>query len=449
LSFFFPPISGGQFAAFADESKAFGLNTRPCATPYLQMPKTATGEFPRLLSQTGAFADTRTLTPSDALIPYDLNVAFWSDGAAKTRWISLPHQDASHTTTIAFSPTGEWKFPKGTIFVKHFELPVDTAHPETKRRLETRLLVCDATGAVYGVTYKWRPDNSDAELLRDSLVEPILIKTPAGTRTQEWYYPSPADCRTCHTDNAGDVLGVKTRQMNRDFTYPQSGVRENQLRAWDHLGMFTPALNEADIPQFRKLARADDESASLEDRARSYLDANCSQCHRPGGTILTFDTRYDTPLPEQNLLDASVLIDEGIDRARLVAPHDIWRSIAFMRVNTLEAFKMPPLARGVIDEGGVALLRRWIQSLPGPEVLPPPIIEPKGGEYQKGVDVSLKHSIAGAIIRYTLDGTVPGKDSPVYTKPIHLQDPATLRTRASKDGYTRSITVQETFMVSE
>ena len=428
-------------------TKEYGLESRPRAQAYLRMPETADGNIPRHLSETGAFSDTKNLTPSESLIPYDLNVAFWSDGASKSRWVAVPHQDGSDTTAIHFSPVGEWKFPKGTVFVKHFELPVDETRPEAKRRLETRLLVCDATGAVYGVTYKWRADNSDADLLADSLTEPIAIKTASGMRTQEWFYPARGDCRTCHTDNAGGVLGVKARQLNGDLTYPQTGRSDNQLRTWNHLGLLAAKLEEADIARCPKLARPDDMAASVEERARSYLDANCSHCHRPGGTILTFDLRYDTPISEQKLIDEPVLIDEGVDRARLVAPHDTWRSILYMRVNTLEAFKMPPLARGVIDERGVALLRDWIKSMPGPEVLDPPVIEPKGGEFARAVDVMLKDNDPAAVIHYTLDGEVPGKDSPIYSKPIHLDSPVTLRTRAFRPGYTRSITVQETFIV--
>jgi len=421
----------------------YGLPSRIATIPYLRMPPTADGKIPALLSQTGAFSVTRDLIPTPGLIPYDLVVPFWSDGAAKLRWAAVP------SGKIRYSPDGDWIFPKGTVFVKTFELPTDAANPGVKRRLETRLLVRDATGGVYGVVYKWRPDGSDADLLSTSQTEEIALKTAtAEARKQTWYYPSRKDCVTCHNTNTSGVLGVKARQMNRAFLYP-SRVTDNQLRTWNHLGLFTPEVNEADLAALPTLAAGDDAGRSLQDRARSYLDANCSQCHRPGGTVAYFDARYDTPLEKQQLIDGPVLIDQGIDRPRVISPHDIWRSIAFMRVNTLDDIKMPPIARETIDQKGVQILRDWIASLPGRPVLDPPGMSPGGGTFGAPIEISLSEREPGADIRYTLDGSVPGPSDMRYEKPIRLESPAVLRARAFKDGFTRSITAQEVFIVGK
>jgi hypothetical protein len=410
------------------------------------MPSQANGPIPKLLSHTGAFKDVRTLTPVESLIPYDLNVPFWSDGATKSRWISVPNQNG-YAGKIKFSSTGEWQFPPGTVFVKHFEMPIDDTRAEVHRRLETRLLVLDSTGGVYGVTYKWRPDNSDAELLNTNLTETIPIQTASGIRTQQWYYPSREDCRTCHTRLAGGVLGVKTRQLNRDLAYP-SGVTDNQLRAWNHIGFFDSHFDEAALPGYPRLAKSDDPSRTLEDRARSYLDANCSHCHRPNGTVASFDARYDTPLAEQNLIKGPVLIDEGIDNASIIAPNDIWRSIALVRMRTLEGFKMPPLAHQVLDRNGIDLTERWVRSVPGRQVLAPPSISPSGGNYGKLIEVTLNQE-QGATIHYTVDGSAPTSSDPVYDKPIKLTGPTVLRARAFKPSFTKSITVQQTFIIGE
>lgn len=417
------------------QTAPYGLHARITPPAYLQMPRRADGKIPALLSRTGVFADTRRLIPAAGLIPYDLVVAFWSDGASKSRWIAVPRGK------IQFSPTGEWRFPQGTVFVKTFEL--------SKRRLETRLLVCDAVGGVYGVVYKWRPDNSDADLLTTSVTEAIPIRAASGAIGQQtWYYPSREDCLSCHTGRAGGVLGVKARQLNRTFTYP-SGVSDNELRAWNHLGLFAPAFSDADLAGFPTLAAAEDVTRTLEDRARSYLDANCAQCHRPGGTVAYFDARFDTPLPQQGLIEGPVLIDQGIDRPRVISPHDIWRSIAFMRVNTIGDIRMPPIARETIDQGGVALLRQWITSLPGRAVLDPPAIAPAGGSYSAPLQVSLRDDEPDADIRYTLDGSAPDQSDLHYEGPIELTGPVVLRARAYKDGFTRSITAQEVFIVNQ
>jgi len=426
----------------AGDAAGYGIARRIESKPYLNMPSTPSGAIPKLLSQTGAFKDVRNLVPVDALIPYDLVVPFWSDGARKLRYVAVPKGK------IKFAPTGEWAFPAGTVFVKTFELPVDARDPTVKRRLETRLLMVGADSQVYGVVYRWRADLTDADLLPDSLSEDIPLHGADGsTHRQTWYYPSRKDCITCHTARAGGVLGPKTRQMNHDFVYP-SGATDNELRTWNHLGLFEPAIREEEIAGFERLALPTDSSRSLEDRARSYLDANCSHCHQPGGTVADFDARYDTPLQKQGLIDGAVLIDQGIDHPRIISPHDIWRSIAFMRVDTMGDIRMPPIDRETIDQTGVELLRQWIDSMPGRPVLAPPGIEPAGGTFGKPVRVTLTDPEPGADIRYTLDGSAPGPKDQKYEKPFTLSGPAVLRTRAFKDGFTKSITSQEVFVVN-
>src|SRR5206468_3482644 len=168
--------------------------------------------------------------PSPALIPYELNVPFWSDGAEKRRWMALPHDGV-----IRFSPTGEWSFPNGTVFVKHFEL--------AGRRVETRLLVRASSGGVYGVSYRWRADQTDAEAVKEGHREMLVMAGDSGPREQPWYFPGPDDCRKCHLPIAGGVLGVNARQLNRD----RPGVAENQLLTWSRLGLFDRPLDAEEV----------------------------------------------------------------------------------------------------------------------------------------------------------------------------------------------------------
>ena len=313
--------------------------------------------MPKLLSQTGAFADLENLTPQNFLIPYSVNSPLWSDGAAKMRWMALPSD-----SKINFSANGEWKFPAGTVFVKSFSLPVDETNPQIMRRLETRLLVRDASGSVYGASYKWRADNSDADLVTAGTNENISIQTADGTRTQKWFYPGRQDCITCHTPQSGGVLGVKTRQLNGSFKYP-NGITDNQLRTWNHLGLFDTKLDEAAIPHFARLVSITDNSAPLQLRVRSYLDANCAMCHRPGGAGAFFDARFDTPLKMQNLINGPVQNPLGITGSKVIVPGDTNKSILFRRISLTGQNQMPPLARNIVDTNAVAAIGKWISSL--------------------------------------------------------------------------------------
>ena len=94
-------------------------------------------------------------------------------------------------------------------------------------------------------------------------------------------------------------------------------------------------------------------------------------------------------------------------------------------------------------------MRQWIESLPGRDVLRPPSIPPVGGSFEHPVSVTLASSEPGAEIRYTLDGSVPGPKDARYEGPIRVDGPIVLRARVYKDGFTRSIVVQQTYLVGQ
>jgi len=336
--------------------QVYGLDSRPPIGPYLNNimpPANGAFAFPPVLSATGAFSNLGTLTPATGVIPFTVNSPLWSDAAIKTRWVAVPNDGPPYAIDeqIGFAPVGEWTFPNGTVFVKHFELTVNEITGE-KKRLETRLLVRNQTGSVYGVTYKWRADNSDADLLpAPPLDEPITIITSTGaTRIQTWSYPGRGQCLTCHNSAANYVLGLKTHQMNGTFTYPETGRTDNQLRTFAHVGLLNPTPNEADIPNFLKSVPVSAAAVPVQHRMRSWIDANCSQCHRPGGQGPGFDARFYTPLEAQELINTYVRF------------RDVEGSPLYERDNALDDRKMPPLAKNMVDETAMAVLRQWIAS---------------------------------------------------------------------------------------
>ena len=430
---------------------AYGITNYGPVPAFFNMPTTFGPTLPTLLSQTGIFSNTPSMICSNGFISYAPNVAFWSDNAIKTRYFAVPSGGSNITPDhqIGFGANGSWTFPAGSIFVKTFELNTDESNPAIKRRLETRLLVRDVNGAVYGVTYKWRTNNLDADLLTGSLNENVQITNATGVRTQTWYYPSQADCLSCHTPPAGYVLGVNTRQLNGNYTYPISGVTDNQLRTLNSLGLFNPAFDEAAIANFEKLSALTNLNASVQDRARSYLDANCAQCHQPGGTGITFDGRYDTPLPNQHLTNYAAAFSLGYDHAQIIASQDIWRSMIYQRMNTTNAtYKMPPLGRNLIDTNAVALLTSWINSLPGTPAQAPPTITPSGGLLARNATVTLQSADTNASIYFTLSGSLPSTNSYLYSGPINLTSNATLSAIAYRNGFNNSVAASAAFSIN-
>ncbi len=82
-----------------------------------------------------------------------------------------------------------------------------------------------------------------------------------------------------------------------------------------------------------------------------------------------------------------------------------------------------------------------------PVTLSSPSIYPPDGQYQGSVTVNLSSSTLGGTIRYTLDGSTPTANSPIYTEPIEIFENATVKARVYLSGYTESATVSATYTV--
>lgn len=297
--------------------------------------------FPQTLSATGCVDPANPKRMVAGAIPYAPTATLWSDGAEKERFLAVPDG-----ATITIGADGDWDFPKGSVLIKTFSL--------MGKRIETRLYMRHADGVWSGYSYAWNDAETDATLLPSSTVRRV--------GTQDWTYPSRAQCNQCHTTAAGYSLGLETAQLNADFVYASTNRKANQLNTLDHLGLFTrsPGASSA-LPRYPSPFG----SESLESRARAYLHANCSSCHRPqGGARGELDLRYDTAFADTKTCGRTSAIDDlGNPANQIVAPGSPDTSILYQRMISLDVSRMPQIGSALVDPEGALLIKSWIASL--------------------------------------------------------------------------------------
>ncbi len=296
--------------------------------------------FPNKLSQTGCFESGDATKPRSGLIPYDVNAPLWSDGAKKERWMALPDGKK-----ISVNSEGDWEFPISSVLIKNFR--------QANKLIETRLFVRHDDGEWAGYSYEWNDSQTDATLLPGSKNKRINDLT--------YQFPSRSECLQCHTSVAGRSLGLETAQLNRNFTYPSTGITANQISTFIHIGLFDSNLGSIrDLPKLAKPFS----KGPIDKRARAYLHANCAMCHQPGGpgqgpedfrfSIAGEDMGVVMEIPTQGEL--------GITDAVLLFPGYPEKSIISTRIHTLDLSRMPPLATNVVDRAGTKLVDNWIRS---------------------------------------------------------------------------------------
>jgi uncharacterized repeat protein (TIGR03806 family) len=330
-----PPIYSSAFGE-ADDGEIiaaeWGSGTFWQVVPAVPLP--GADPFPQKLSKTGCVDPNDATKPSAGAIPYAINVPFWSDGADKERFLAIPDGKK-----IDVKADGDLDLPIGSVTMKTFRL--------AGKRVETRLFMRHDDGEWGGYTYEWDDAGTEATLLADAKVKRV--------GTQDWLFPSRADCMRCHTTAAGRTLGLETSQLERAADYPGRPGRD-QLDTLVHADLFSgPIVRGAALPALSG-------SATAEARARAYLHTSCSNCHRPGGASATaMDLRFTTPLAATKTCD--VVPERGgmaIANARLLAPADPNRSLLVRRAKSLDVWRMPPVASRVVDTQGTALLTAWI-----------------------------------------------------------------------------------------
>ena len=316
-------------------------------------------DFPLTLSATGCFETMSGLEPASGLLPYDVNVPLWSDGAVKERYLVLP--DGGQ---IGWSETGKWGLPVGSLLIKHFFLDTTPGDPSTRVRVETRFIVMREDG-LKGYSYRWLDDESDAVLLDGADTRSFTLTPPdADPIPLSWQFPSRSQCRACHTKAVGGVLGLETRQLNRPGALGDDGP-DNLIDAIAAVGLFDEAPAPADsLPAFPEPT---DGSAPVGAHARAALHVNCAGCHLAGGpTGATLDLTFDTPLAATNTCGvAPEKGTMGLIAPKLVDPGSPENSVLHLRMTSGPPYAMPPLATSLLNLEAAGFVEAWIDALPG------------------------------------------------------------------------------------
>jgi putative heme-binding domain-containing protein len=315
--------------------------------------------FPRKLSETGLFSDIRNLTPAAGVVPYQVTVDRWLDGAKAKRLVAIPGQEK---ITLA---TGDATaaYPDGTVFVKHLELPF--GEDGAAIRLETQILHYEA-GTWRPYAYLWNDDATDAALVDPTgASKPLRSPTePSKLLDRTWHANAVNECKLCHNAGPKYVLGFTAEQLEPVKKPRFERSPQPQLDWLTELGALAkrPEL-PADYPL--RLVDPFDTAHSLEDRARSYLHANCAACHHPGGNaIVSFFLRRDLPFDKLNTNKGTGIGTFGMTEAKLIVPGDPYRSVLMYRMAKLGYARMPYIGSRLVDSRGVGLIEGWIRMMP-------------------------------------------------------------------------------------
>jgi glucose/arabinose dehydrogenase/mono/diheme cytochrome c family protein len=243
--------------------------------------------IPSKLSETGVFADISQQFPVSGVIEYQVNSQPWLDGALLRFFVTTPNDE-----NISFSQEDLWSLPIGSAIIKHSDIKASATQ---LKPFETSVLFHQQNGWE-AANYRWNSQGTDATLVTTTQVESVSEFINGSMQLVDRTVRAGSECSSCHSGANGKVpRGFKTQQLNRQFS--QQGVSENQLDVFNRINLFNDAISASS--NYSAYVDPTDNSADLNERARVYLDTNCSSCH--AGSLMNL--KYGVALQDMDIMN--------------------------------------------------------------------------------------------------------------------------------------------------
>lgn len=303
--------------------------------------------FPKRLSETGLFANTQTLEPNPGVQPYQIKAHGWADGTTSTRVVAVPGREQidlfERNDPYRGYLKNHFRFPDGSVIAKTVSLKIK-GKPQ---RLETQVLHRHKD-EWHAYNYVWNDNQTDARLAPNEGRNRVF---DLGNRKLTWRHASRAECTQCHNNRSANLLAFNPPQLDLG----------SQLDTLEANGWFKHPL-----PKHPPIADPYNPKADLDRRARTYLQLNCTHCHRRGGGgTAVFETRLELPLAKMQLVNhAPTQGTLGIQDAMIIRSGDPHRSTLYHRMARLGPGRMPRIGSNAIDTQGLKLMRDWITAMP-------------------------------------------------------------------------------------
>ncbi len=291
--------------------------------------------------------------PADKVIPYEPASGLFTDYAHKKRFIWLP----AGTKASYVSDKEVLNFPVGSALIKTFYY--DNVQPGNGTRIiETRIMIRKASGWIFA-NYVWNTEQTEAYLDLNGSYTNISWLQDGQSKSTAYRIPSGTECHTCHKLNDQPIpIGVKPQNMN--VNYPYEGGVQNQLQKLISVNYLENTLPGNIVSTVNYM----DQTKSIDERFRSYVDINCAHCHSDGKHCdyrpmrLAFSETSD-PINLGLCVEPEEFINSSL--AYIIKPSDKNRSMMYYRLgSTLQSERMPLLGRSIVHEEGLQLLEDWI-----------------------------------------------------------------------------------------